>query len=133
MREKQNRKVSKMSQKALWYNKFRINKIKIHSNNSRPPKNVPVQDNHWIDGIMIAPRTPGGQLSKELRGLEVNLRSSSKTKVKILEDTGTMLKSLLSSNPWQANCPRPKCIPCSTSEKSCCNIHNIVYKSTCKP
>ena len=63
MENKHTRRIAKMSEKTLWYNKVRLNqKAKIeHKKMSNPKmKSHPI----WVDAVMMVPRTPGGSYAK---------------------------------------------------------------------
>ena len=65
---------------------------------------------------------------------ETELRGVSKMCIRIVEESGTTLKSqLTSSNPVKMPCQRPKCTTCPQGGKQLgkCFNKNIVYSSEC--
>ena len=64
--------------------------------------------------VMFVPRTPHGDLATRLREVEAEMQKVGKTKVKIVEESGDMAKSLVhKANLWAGeNCRREKCLIC---------------------
>ena len=130
----QSRRIKKISEKTLWINKVMFKKKEIRETNKyKHVRNDRKGDSpKWVDGILMVPHTTNGALCRSLRDAEVDLRKNCTTAVKVLEDTGTQVRKLLSGDPWASNCPRKDCIPCTNKEsKISCNRRNIVYLSTC--
>ena len=137
MNNVQERRISKMSEKTLWFNKIFYRKPTTRAKNSPNNQNPKAKANpggpRWIDGVLMVPRTNEGALCKLLRDTEAGVRKTCTTALKILEEPGTQLKKLLSSDPWRSTCPRSNCQPCRNPDnKSTCNQRGVVYLSTCK-
>ena len=84
--------------------------------------------------VIFVPRTPHGELARLLRDVEAEMQKFTKTRVKIVEETGDMVKSLVTrSNPWAGEkCSRGDCPVCSYGEKQGdCRKRNLVYKTQC--
>ena len=84
--------------------------------------------------VLFAPRTRGGQLVSLMKQKEAELRGVSKMTIRIVEESGTTLKSqLTSSNPVKVPCQRPKCTTCPQGGKQLgkCFSKNLVYSSEC--
>ena len=61
--------------------------------------------------VMFCPYTPGGELAKRLRDVELDMEKSSGYKIKIVEEAGEKVLDILhSSNPWKGeDCGRERC------------------------
>ena len=127
----QKRRITKMSEKTLWINKVKANKISKKAFKGKNHRNNQVNTPQWIDSIMMVPRTPEGRLCKILRDSENKLRRLCSNSVKVIEEPGTQIKKLLSGGPWKQPCPRPACNPCSSGESGRCTQRGIVYMSSC--
>ena len=105
----EDRRISKSSEKAYWFNKILYKK----NNPNRATYNIKKKNKNkisydgprWVDGILMVPRTVDGKLCRQLRDAELELRKSCPNTVKVLEDTGTQLKKILSHDPWSQKCP----------------------------
>ena len=76
MEDKQTRKISKMSEKNLWFNKViykkkrRTNKKYNYKKTNKSTCESPV----WVDALLMVPRTPDWALCRSLRQTENILR-----------------------------------------------------------
>ena len=64
--------------------------------------------------VIFVPRTPNGELASLLREEEKLVQKFSRTRVKIVEETGEMAKALVhKANHWAGeNCEREECFVC---------------------
>ena len=103
---------------------------------SRSKKPRTKQDMRKVSAVLCIPRTHDGQLAKEIKTTEEQIRKVCLTKVRVVERVGPTLKSqLMKSNPWaQESCPRQDCLPCSDAEKGFdCRRRGVTYTSECNP
>ena len=85
-----------------------------------------------ISAVMFVPRTHNGELATRLRQAESEIQKVGKTKVKIVEETGNMSKSMIhKANPWAGEkCERSDCMICNTGEKNGdCRRRNVCYQT----
>ena len=86
--------------------------------------------------VIFVPRTPDGELAQLLRDAEQQLQKFCISKVKIVEESGDMAKSLVHrANPWAGeNCARENCMLCSSGEEKPgdCRKRNATYFTECK-
>ena len=88
-----------------------------------------------ISAVMFVPRTHRGELATRLRQAESDIQKVGKTRVKIVEETGNMAKSLIhKANPWAGEkCTRSDCMICNTGEKNGdCRRRNVCYQTWCQ-
>ena len=88
-----------------------------------------------ISAVMFVPRTHRGELATRLRQAESEIQKVGKTRVKIVEESGNMSKSLIhKANPWAGeNCMRSDCMICNTGEKNGdCRRRNVCYQTWCQ-
>ena len=90
-------------------------------------------DHLKVTTVLFVEQTPGGELAKRFRQAEFSLSGITGFKVKIVEKTGTAIKSILhNSNPWaEGFCSRSDCYPCQTGEVKSCYMRNLVYSNQC--
>ena len=86
--------------------------------------------------VLFVPVTKGGKLAKEMRQREEEINRFSQERIKIIEDGGVKLKSLLvNKNPFkEGKCEQKKCILCQTSQSNSdipCNTSNVGYRLQC--
>ena len=86
--------------------------------------------------VIFVPRTPEGELAQRLREAEQELQKFCYSKVKIVEETGEMAKSLVhKANHWAGgDCERVNCMVCiQRDEKSGdCRRRNATYMTECQ-
>ena len=85
--------------------------------------------------VLFIEQTPGGVYASRMREKEEILAGITGYRIKIIEKSGTTLKSLLvKSNPWAGGkCGRSKCLPCDSGvQESKCSKRNVLYESTCR-
>ena len=86
---------------------------------------------------MFIPRTHNGALVEKLRKVKEGLtgqgRKTSTPKLKLVEQAGTMLKSILtSSDPWASRpCQHPQCSTCIGERTGDCRVRLVVYVNSC--
>ena len=87
---------------------------------------------------LFIPRTHNGALIERLRQVEEGLttRRGSRTsipRVKLVEQAGVMVKSLLTNeDPWSCRpCSQPQCTTCSGDKTGDCRTRSVVYSNTC--
>ena len=87
--------------------------------------------------VLFVPVTKGGILAKELRKREAEINKFSKQRIKIVEDGGVKLKSLLvKKDPFpKSKCEKKECIICGSLKqeniKYECNSGNVGYRLGC--
>ena len=83
--------------------------------------------------VLFVPQTPHGELAARLRQAEVELSKLAKYKVKVVERSGTAVKSILvKTNPVpDQKCSRPECYLCKSSENSKCKARSVTYQTSC--
>ena len=84
--------------------------------------------------ILFVENTWKGEYAARLREREKAMESITGYRVKVVEQSGTSLKSMLvRSNPWSGGkCGRFRCLPCEAGvEDSRCYVRNILYESSC--
>ena len=83
--------------------------------------------------VLFAIQTPNGELAARLRRAEQELAELCNNKVKIVERSGTTLKSLLvKTNPLgDQPCARRDCPLCSHEKQSKCKTRSVTYQNTC--
>ena len=87
--------------------------------------------------VLFVPVTKGSILAKEMRKREEEINKYSKVRIKIVEDAGIKLKSLLvDKNPFpKTKCEQKKCVICmsvkSENPKFECNSNNVGYRLGC--
>ena len=85
--------------------------------------------------VIFVPRTPHGELATRLREVETEMQKVGKTKVKIVEESGDMAKSLVhKANQWAGdNCQREKCLVCKDGGRNGdCRRRNVTYLTWCR-
>ena len=88
-----------------------------------------------LTSVLFVEQTPGGMYAARLRETEEKLTPIINFRVKIVEKSGTTLKSVLvRSDPWAGGkCGRKRCLPCEAGvDNSKCRKINILYESTCQ-
>ena len=87
---------------------------------------------------LFVPRTQEGKLVTRLREVQENLSKMGPKlmpRVKLVEEGGLMLKSILVSNPWKdVPCGHPQCSTCLLGESKIpgtCSIRSVVYQNCC--
>ena len=85
--------------------------------------------------ILFVEQTRDGKLAKELREVFRRLEGILGFRVKVVERTGSSLKSILpNTNPWSgSSCGREKCVTCTqgTEDMPTCTKRNLVYENIC--
>ena len=82
---------------------------------------------------MFVQRTPNGKLLKELKAIEESLSTLCSRKVKLVEEGGRTLESLLirPNSLAETSCIRDRCEVCIFDEnKGKCRVRSIVYSNT---
>ena len=141
----------KLTEKSGWFRKKKGGDLKIsaegtgkkrrkglkaHTSTCKPPRPTEsLQDQQPVTVLFVA-RTPGGELARRLRQAEAELAMIMGDKVKIVEKSGKMLKSILHRpNPMAGeNCQRPNCLVCShggEEARSNCRQRNVSYRTDC--
>ena len=86
--------------------------------------------------VIFVPRTPEGELAKRIRAAEQDLQKFCSSKVKIVEETGNMAKSLVhKANHWAGDdCGRDDCMVCVNGDekKGDCRRRNNTYLTECR-
>ena len=106
---------------SKWGNK-KISNDKIGC--SRDPPSAP----------LFVPRTPGGALATRLKKIETSLNQVGIKKIKIIEEGGTTLESLLiKKSPMKEKlCERSNCQICNfEGSKGKCALRGVTYTDTC--
>ena len=137
------RAMKKLTAKNSWYKKSSNNKEReAKTSKPRPQEKVRRQAQRGSreerekapTAVFFVPRTQGGELATLLREAEIEIQKFSISKIKIVEETGDMVKNLVhKANPWAGeDCAREKCPLCSTGdENGDCRRRNIVYQTQC--
>ena len=86
--------------------------------------------------VPFVPATPGSVLANAIRDVEKQNRQGRKSRVKIVEQSGSTVRNILAKNyPWEfSECSDPECFPCSsggTSKKISCRRPGVGYKIYC--
>ena len=86
--------------------------------------------------VLFVPATPGSVLANAIRDVEKQNRQGRKSRVKIVEQSGSTVRNILAKNyPWEfSECSDPECFPCSsggTSKKISCRRPGVGYKIYC--
>ena len=84
--------------------------------------------------VLFVAQTPNGELASRLKKAEAELSQLCGNKVKIVEQAGVSLKTILvKANPLgELKCGRPLCLPCRHDDKkSDCKVRSITYQTTC--
>ena len=83
------------------------------------------------ESVIFVPYIEGSRLKKRY---EQKVRES-RLKIRIVEQTGRKLKSVLQkSDPFKAtDCNREDCFVCKSGGKGDCYISNVTYEVTCQP
>ena len=70
---------------------------------------------------------------REVEGRLARLGSKLMPRLKLVEQGGMMLKSMLTnSDPWRvAPCGHPQCTTCRGDNLGTCRTRSVVYKNTC--
>ena len=87
-----------------------------------------------VTSVLFVEQTPGGIYAARLREREAVLAPLTGYRVKIVERSGSSMKSMLvRSDPFEGGkCSRENCLPCKAGAKnSKCSKRNILYESSC--
>ena len=97
-------------------------------------KNQQVTDPRTVS-VLFVPQTVGGELARRLKAAEEELSVLLKDKVKIVEQTGKTLKSVLvKADPSSAaSCGRDKCVIClDEKQRGTCKVRSVTYQTSCQ-
>ena len=85
--------------------------------------------------VLFVEQTKEGKLAKNIREVLVKLEHILGFKVKVVERTGTSLKSSVpNTNPWSGqHCTRQDCTTCNqeAEERPTCTQRSLVYENIC--
>ena len=83
--------------------------------------------------VLFIPYTVGGELARRLKAAEADLSKLLKDKVKIVEQTGQTMTSLLTkADPSTASCGREKCVVCKDEkQRGKCKARSVTYQTSC--
>ena len=89
-----------------------------------------------VSSVLFVEQSKGGSLAESIRTTVRRLSPMLGFTVKVVENAGSKLGSVLSNkDPWAGQmCGRPKCPPCTQDEEDveACKATNILYESLCK-
>ena len=128
----------KLLSKANWFKQeSKREKDKTESGGKRRKEsNIKKKKTITPATVLFVPRTPGGELSRMLRTAEQEISNLTGDLIKIVERSGTMVKSKVhKSNPLAGeNCFRDDCLICrdGDDQKGDCRRRNILYFSICQ-
>ena len=109
----------------------------VWSGSTNERRKVLSEDEKPPTAVLFVPRTHEGELAQLLREAEKQLQQFCNSKVKIVEETGEMAKSLVHrANHWAGgDCGRQTCMACTTgdTEKSGdCRRRGVTYLTECR-
>ena len=85
--------------------------------------------------VLFVQQTVGGELARRLKAAEEDLSILLKDKVKIVEQTGRTIKSVLvKADPSSAaSCGRDKCVIClDEKQHGTCKVRSVTYQTSCQ-
>ena len=100
-----------------------MKKLNDQKGNSQKPVTAP----------LFVPRTMNGKLADNLRNTEKELNKFSRRRIKIVEEGGTTISSLLvRSDPWEGrDCGRKLCQVCKMGQGDNCYRRSVTYSNIC--
>ena len=84
-----------------------------------------------FDTVVFIPPTPDGELAKRIRKVAKEL-GKDEIKVKVVEEAGKKLRTILPGMTKETNCGRVDCLMHSMGSRGDCNVEGVVYRGTCK-
>lgn len=134
------RRLLKMAEKNTWFKKTSMDQE--HDAQGAPgnkgPRKKGGRNQPGVETtpttVLFVPRTRVGKLATMMNENEGELRGFSNKGIKVVEQAGTTLMTLLtSSNPVKLPCGRPECAMCPLGDINVgrCYAQNLVYISEC--
>ena len=83
--------------------------------------------------VLFIPYTVEGELARRLKAAEADQSKLIKDKVKIVEETGQTMTSLLTkADPSTASCGREQCVVCKDEkQRGKCKARSVTYQTSC--